>query len=58
MSACWWSGLSTHLVLDGHDRLHASLLEDVMPEVVTIREVRPKEALDVCIQNMYSYDYI
>jgi hypothetical protein len=43
----WCSGLATHLVLDGHDRLHAALLENVMPEVITIQESRPKEPLDV-----------
>jgi hypothetical protein len=45
--AMWCSGLATHLVLDGHDRLHAALLENVMPEVITIQESRPKEPLDV-----------
>lgn len=44
--AMWCSGLATHLVLDGHDRLHAALLENVMPEVITIQESRPKEALN------------
>lgn len=44
--AMWCSGLATHLVLDGHDRLHAALLENVLPEVITIQEARPTEARD------------
>jgi hypothetical protein len=33
----WWcEGLFAHVLLDGHDRLHAALLEDMKPDVIRL----------------------
>jgi hypothetical protein len=36
----WWCrGLFAHVLLDGHDRLHAALLEGVKPDVIVLADV-------------------
>lgn len=39
----WWCrGLFTSVVLDGHDRVHAALLEDTLPDVIVLADVTPR----------------
>lgn len=40
--AWWCSGLHAHVLLDGHDRLHAALLEGVRPDVMVLTDLRPR----------------
>lgn len=44
----WWCrGLFSHVLLDGHDRLHAALLENIKPDVVTIADVSAHDTTDL-----------
>jgi hypothetical protein len=44
----WWCrGLYSHVLLDGHDRLHAALLEDVSPDIVVLADVSAHAKADV-----------
>lgn len=41
----WWSnGLHVHVVLDGHDRLHAALLEGIAPDIIALSDVTSRGA--------------
>jgi hypothetical protein len=36
----WWcNGVHAHVLLDGHDRLHAALLEGITPDVIALTDV-------------------
>jgi hypothetical protein len=44
----WWCrGLFAHVVLDGHDRVHAALLEGIAPEVIVLADVAPRAKAEV-----------
>lgn len=45
--AWWCQGLFSHVLLDGHDRLQAALLEGVPPDVLVLADVRPHAAREV-----------
>jgi hypothetical protein len=44
----WWCrGLFAHILLDGHDRVHAALLEGKQPEVVVLADVTARARTDI-----------
>jgi hypothetical protein len=44
----WWCrGLYAHVLLDGHDRLHAALLEGVSPDIIVLADVSAHARSDV-----------
>jgi hypothetical protein len=44
----WWCrGVFAHVLLDGHDRVHAALLEGITPDVIVLADAAPKAKADV-----------
>lgn len=44
----WWCrGLYAHVLLDGHDRVHAALLEGVQPDVIVLADATAQAKEDV-----------
>jgi hypothetical protein len=44
----WWChGLFAHVLLDGHDRLHAALLEGTAPDVIVLADATPRAQQEI-----------
>jgi hypothetical protein len=55
----WWCrGWSAYVLLDGHDRVHAALLDDVTPEIVVLADVVPASADHVDAVKRESLDHV
>ena len=49
----WWcNGLFAHVLLDGHDRLHAALLENTQPSILVLADVSPRGRDDIEAKRM------
>jgi len=53
----WWcSGLFAHVLLDGHDRVHAARLENVKPDVIVLADVVAHGSHDLAYHRQQALD--